>query len=559
MLRTLLWMIILAIASNAQAEVTRHVMVLHSYHQGWEWSDHITSGIQSVFAPFQKDISVNYEYLDLDSQPSEEYLESLAAFYSVKLKKNRPDVLIVAGGGALQFVRHYVSTSTKDTPVVFCGIDTYARATDGSRETGVLAQLDHQATFSLMLRQHPACRRIYCLVDKTNVDLAFLAMLDSLLAQSANKVSAEIWQTPQSEELPAKLLALDPQDLIYLLAFDPDQSASATRSSAYINEIRRWSPAAAYSPLEFYLDKGIVGGRITSGFRQGETAAQMALRILSGDRVQDIAVVTQSPNDYVFDGRALNRRGISTARLPAGSRILHPPPRFWARQAIWLLVLGAGLLMAALLFWGLIMRQKQKQQHLSQLNVELDSRIREKTVQLQLANQKLKKKALTDPLTGLLNRRSLIQRLAEEIKKARRYEYALTIILLDIDQFKKVNEAHGYAVGDKVLRDVGQAIRNGARDIDLVGRYGGEEFLVILPNTDNLQALNAAERIRRKVSLLRWEQPFQVVLSGGLAQLDDHSPAGLIQAAGVQLLTAKSCGGNRMAGSQTLQIRSHTL
>ena len=108
--------------------------------------------------------------------------------------------------------------------------------------------------------------------------------------------------------------------------------------------------------------------------------------------------------------------------------------------------------------------------------------------------------ATTDPLTRLLNRLACLQVLASEIERANRYQHPLAVALIDIDHFKRVNDTHGHAVGDDVLRLVAGVLRDNVRAVDSLGRYGGEEFLLVMPETDIDGGLTSAENLRRLVA-----------------------------------------------------------
>ena len=119
---------------------------------------------------------------------------------------------------------------------------------------------------------------------------------------------------------------------------------------------------------------------------------------------------------------------------------------------------------------------------------------------LRVANRRLRRISRVDSLTGLLNRGAIDQRLEEECLRARREGTALSAIMLDIDHFKHVNDRHGHVRGDEVLRFLAERIRRLARATDIVGRYGGEEFLLVLPHTARAEAQGLAERLRSHVS-----------------------------------------------------------
>ena len=119
-------------------------------------------------------------------------------------------------------------------------------------------------------------------------------------------------------------------------------------------------------------------------------------------------------------------------------------------------------------------------------------------------NARLEALATTDPLTLLLNRRALVDRLAAEMDRARRYGTVVTLLMIDIDHFKLVNDTHGHLVGDDVLREVAALLQSAVRTVDIVARFGGEEFVVALPETGEEGAIAFAERIRERIA----SQPF---------------------------------------------------
>ncbi|MDH3859644.1 MAG: GGDEF domain-containing protein, partial [Gammaproteobacteria bacterium] len=108
----------------------------------------------------------------------------------------------------------------------------------------------------------------------------------------------------------------------------------------------------------------------------------------------------------------------------------------------------------------------------------------------------LEHETFTDPLTGIYNRRFMEQRLAEEVSKARRYSFQLSVLLFDLDHFKRVNDEHGHQAGDQVLIEISALVNEQWRDSDILSRYGGEEFLIIAPHTGPAEAVLVAERLR---------------------------------------------------------------
>jgi two-component system cell cycle response regulator len=159
--------------------------------------------------------------------------------------------------------------------------------------------------------------------------------------------------------------------------------------------------------------------------------------------------------------------------------------------------------------------------------------------------------AETDPLTGLFNRRALDERLAREVDRATRYGTVLTCVMIDIDHFKTVNDRFGHQAADRVLAQFAELLRREQRAVDTVGRFGGEEFVVLLPETGTAGARLFADRILRRVTLAAFgppDTPIPVTISLGLATFPDERAVdaeGLLRLADRNLLRAKSDGRNR--------------
>ena len=159
--------------------------------------------------------------------------------------------------------------------------------------------------------------------------------------------------------------------------------------------------------------------------------------------------------------------------------------------------------------------------------------------------------SLIDPLTGLLDRRYLEQRLIEEVERSNRYNYSLSVMMIDIDDFKSYNDRNGHQAGDLVLEMAAQCLKDALRSADVASRYGGEEFCILLPQTSLSEAATIAERVRRRVEGMAFPhnktQPLgTVTVSIGLAALSSglNTPAAITGAADRALYIAKSRGKN---------------
>ncbi len=183
--------------------------------------------------------------------------------------------------------------------------------------------------------------------------------------------------------------------------------------------------------------------------------------------------------------------------------------------------------------------------------------MRRVSLQLATAQKELEKMAVMDGLTGIFNRRYLLLRAEEEFAKVRRFRNrivsdTISFIMIDIDHFKQINDTYGHLIGDEILREVSHRLKQSLRKYDIVGRYGGEEFLVMLPNTDFPEAKSAAERlwkVVREAPIITSGRPHHITISLGLAytQEADTNMQGVLKRADEALYKAKKNGRDTIA------------
>lgn len=248
----------------------------------------------------------------------------------------------------------------------------------------------------------------------------------------------------------------------------------------------------------------------------GLIMATFAISLISLRGWQELALVFALPLAGTLIG--LNRAG---ADMLAATNLLIEP----------LLMLGIGLLASEIL--------------------------RRTRLQTFVAHQKLQQLASTDPLTGLNNRRSIEPQLESEVSRARRHQAHFSVIIADLDHFKRVNDQYGHIVGDGVLCEVARRIESLLRREDRAARWGGEEFLVLLPETDLEQAEIVAEKIRqaiadRPVAANGFRIPLTISI-GVATWTDDSGAESLIRRADKGLYRAKGSGRNRVCSEQVLQ------
>jgi len=187
--------------------------------------------------------------------------------------------------------------------------------------------------------------------------------------------------------------------------------------------------------------------------------------------------------------------------------------------------------------------------------VRVQLRAKELRDQLKEAQRRLYDLSITDELTGLYNRRYFFKRLKEEVRRATRHNYELSISIADIDHFKRINDEFGHEFGDIVLKEIAEVLKKNVREEDVAARYGGDEFVFLLPYTDRESARIQAERIRAEVENLffkRGNTILKVGISIGIASYFEDgcsSPESVLEVADRRLYIAKSLGRGKVVAS----------
>lgn len=224
-----------------------------------------------------------------------------------------------------------------------------------------------------------------------------------------------------------------------------------------------------------------------------------------------------SPGTYILEAKSTNRYGVWNDR-PQRMTIQVLPP-WW--QTVWATI-TFGLLAIVLVF--VIFRWRTYALH--KRSVTLYQNVQEKTIELQMANEKLTLLTTLDPLTQVYNRRGFTDAVGKEFSKYKRSNELFSIILIDIDFFKRINDEYGHEAGDQVLIKFANVLAQCMRDYDILARWGGEEFIVLLPNTELKDAINIAnkyrERIRNEVFTVA-DTSLRISLTAGAADIEGYS------------------------------------
>ncbi len=319
---------------HAEAEQEKRILVLNSYHKGLSWTDSVVKGIDSVLGTEGRNIELHYEYMDSKRYYSPEYIQKVREVLNFKFQGIRFDVVIASDNTAFEFLRHYHKDLFPETPVVFCGINNFSELMlkDYGLFTGIVEEIDIKSTLEIALKLHPDIKEVVFINDTTTTGIAVKSEVLEIAPLFEDRVDFVFIEDFYIEELKERVWKLPRSSIILLSVVTRDKSGQFFPYEESLAHIYSESSVPIYSFWDTYLGKGIVGGMLTSGYQQGKTAAQIALRILAGERVETIPVVRDSPNSYMFDYGQLKLFNLNEADLPEGSIIINQPDTLYSRH-----------------------------------------------------------------------------------------------------------------------------------------------------------------------------------------------------------------------------------
>jgi two-component system cell cycle response regulator len=291
---------------------------------------------------------------------------------------------------------------------------------------------------------------------------------------------------------------------------------------------------------------------ISLGWIGGNFALALSLQALRWQRINVKATHVSMSDATALEAMPIWRSLLPYALIPLVFILVFS---LWGRDRTSVLAVVTyccSLLLLALIFVKQFLAIQEMHDFNRALQI-LQHVVEEKNGALKQANAHLEALATTDPLTGLPNHRALFENLEKEVERSRRYGHSLSILFFDGDHFKRVNDTHGHSTGDTVLRELGSRAKSVLRGGDTIGRYGGEEFMVLLPETDLPLAREVAERLRVEVAthLLATEQVkggLHITISIGVATfpIDGQSASEVVEQADQAMYWAKRLGRNQI-------------
>jgi len=292
--------------------------------------------------------------------------------------------------------------------------------------------------------------------------------------------------------------------------------------------IAKQAPFPVFAFHETMIGSGATGGVVAKGEDVGIQLIKESLLAIDEGPFSPPRIVP-AVSKTLFDWHYMDKFNIPVNKIPHDAELINLTPSLFDQYKIEIIAVTLVIFIMAFMLVMLFHSYRQKKYiaaELSTINEELEHRIDDRTINLKVANEALKKKEmditqlmLTDSLTGLPNRRHFEDEFQREFNRSKRTNSDFCIAMCDIDNFKLVNDKYGHDVGDKVLIQVAKRINKAVRNTDFVARWGGEEFIVMYIDSDQTSAEYFAERVRTEIENLKLSFIEQnITISIGIAQ-----------------------------------------
>jgi len=447
-------------------EEEKRVLFISSYSYAWE---QVQLQIEGIREGLDEEVVLDYEFMDTKRVATEESKQMFYDGLAYRMSMVEPyDVVILGDDAALKFAMEHQNDLFKGIPMIFEGVndeDLAAEASASPMITGVLERLSVEKNIELGLKINPGAKRVVAILDDSITGEAERKRFYKCAEKYPDLEFDEI-DVSQSRNFNLRYTLGNLQEdtiLIYIVMTEDAEGRNYTDKQA-IDLIVESATVPTLRMVDGGIGTGLLGGNVVSMRKSGEIAAQMAMEVMNGVSVDTFELVTDSPQTYCVDALVMEKFGISDSVLPEGTEIVNRKSTFFERNkeamvpAIFLI-----MVLVVVVAWALL--DNFKRRHLM--------------VELEGARKIMESASQHDFLTGIPNRSKFmsdIERLVNEKKPC-------TVIMLDIDDFKKINDTLGHTAGDEALKQVASRLRDIDSQLLTPYRFAGDEFILILQSS----------------------------------------------------------------------------
>ncbi len=520
----------------AEQSGPRNILIIYSYNQAQPWTISFQDGLDLAAAEY----NINYfiEYLDilrLGERISDEQLEN---YLSEKYKSIKFDAVIADSAGSSRFVNN--------TDTVFAGIPKVLYPSQELEEKPDSYYFSSQfytsiqKTVKLALLQNSEPSEIIVIDGTNGQDEGTITSIEEVTDHELTLI-----QITTIEELESTVKSAGPDSIIFFFLVFSDENGNIYIPKEIAARLASISEAPIYSFWTSLMNSGIVGGYMLDS---SLTASEMVRA--SFDYIENGSFSDGYNNlQPVIDWTALKKYKLDRKDLPENTVFLNKPVSFFENYYRELTI-GIFFIIAVFLIISLYWNKR-----ISIANRELFKAKQE----VEEARHIAENLARTDHLTSLMNRRAILPVITNEMNRNNRFGTPVSMILIDIDNFKEVNDLIGHDVGDIVLTRLASTFSDICRNTDSIARWGGEEFLVIAANTIAESAIKLAEKIRKSVIALKFDKLQKITVSAGVAEYhNEETFEQWFKRADLALYDAKSGGRNKTSLNEKDKMKEKT-
>ena len=459
---------------------SKRVLFISSYSYGW---DTVQTQIEGIKAGVDENTTIDYEFMDTKRFRTEEWLGMFYDMLKYHLENTDPyDVVIVGDDAALQFAMEYREDLFENIPIVFEGVndEEYAmKAAENPFVTGIVEKLSVEKNIDMALKVNPTAAKVVAILDDSVTGEAerknFYSAEDEYPNLEFSEINASELSTARLQQAISKV---DDNTILIYIVMSQDGSGKQYTSAQAVRMIVNYAKVPVCRMVEAGIGEGLLGGNVVSMYKSGEIAAHIAMDIMNGTDSSEINVVRDSPNIYCVDENVMRKFGLKAWQFPEDAEFVNHEESFFVRNK-------EALVPALVLIVALVVII---------LWVCFDNFRRRKLLQeLETAREIMESASQHDFLTGLPNRSKFMKDLEQLIGA----KVPCTVMMLDIDNFKKINDTYGHTAGDEALQQVANRLKEMQSQILTSYRFAGDEFILILRSSQNMLVEKTAYQCRQ--------------------------------------------------------------
>lgn len=499
-----------------------NLLLIYSFHNALPWITGFNSGVERAKEEYEN-ITVFTEHLDINLLNSPLSQKEWESYLEKKYSNIKIDAILAESDPASRLVNS-MDTLFLDTPRVLYVEEPLM---EKSNTYYLIDQWNIAVsdTLNRAIEQNPHAKRLILIDGGLETNRVIEGHINSYISNSDN-LTLEVWPLTTLNQLKVDINRLEDDVIFFYTLIFTDDTGERYIPKLVLKELTELASSPIYSFWSSLLGSGIVGGNMIDGEKTAFEMVRASLDFLEFGKFGS----NYSTLQQVIDWKTVKEYSIDTSTIDRDTRIINKPePIFikYYREITTTMLVIIAILFILSLFW--LEKAKSVQKILDKARIKAESEARH------------------DHLTGLKNRLACTPILEYEIRRKHRINHSTSLMIVDIDNFKHVNDTYGHDVGDIVLKAVAEDIPLSVRSTDTIARWGGEEFIVLAPDTSSENARILADKIRLSVEKLRFKVCRPVTISIGVAELtmdDDFNT--WFEKADKALYKAKELGRNRV-------------